>query len=194
MSASVTERHVDCKITSKNKMYEMLWNDRLGNHFPWCSAIDWLRSMQRSGYSYSMRFGKELGAPWLYHLDGFDAYRNAFDGNYGCKLEDITVVTMPRGIIHVMNAEVMETAPEGLYLYYSTYPDVMRRSLELGGQEVTGLRADYILKHYLDPCSYVDLRELLVSYPEHAIEFTVFNQDVGVFPHRNTVIWEARDY
>lgn len=57
-----------------------------------------------------------------------------------------------------------------------------------------GLLARSLLRHYCDPASVDCIYELLDLYPDHAIEFSAFRVPVGTVPHRNTVIWEVRDY
>jgi len=50
------------------------------------------------------------------------------------------------------------------------------------------------LQSYLDPDSFEWLKILLDRYPEHIVEFSAFSTDLGVIPHRNTIIWEVRRY
>ena len=57
-----------------------------------------------------------------------------------------------------------------------------------------GATTNYLLDKYMDPSSRDDLRDLLDLYPDAAIEFTCFDCNVGVLPHRNTIFWEIRNY
>jgi len=145
--------------------------------------------------TYGVRFGKGLGAPWRYHLKALQVMDICETKSIPCRLEDVTVVTIP---IHVarcqlLNGELVRNEL-GLYLYYSTYPDIMRISLEKGGVEVTGLRAKYVLEKYIDDSSLDCLYDLLDEYTDAVIEFTVYSEDVGVIPRRSTIIWEVRNY
>jgi hypothetical protein len=71
----------------------------------------------------------------------------------------------------------------------------MRRSMAAGLHSHRGyLATKLLLDSYLDPSSRDDLDLLLERYPDAAIEFTVFDVRVGVFPHRNTIFWETRNY
>lgn len=51
-----------------------------------------------------------------------------------------------------------------------------------------------LLDKYMDPNSRDDLDMLLELYPDAAVEFSTFSINVGIFPHRNTLFWETRDY
>jgi hypothetical protein len=46
----------------------------------------------------------------------------------------------------------------------------------------------------MDPSSRDDLDALFDLYPDAAVEFACFPHNLGIFPHRNTVIWEVRNY
>ena len=98
----------------------------------------------------------------------------------------------------LINAEVMQAFPGsgayGLQLYYSTVKKPMRDSLKEGGQQVAGLRAAMILRHYLDANSHDWLMFLLDAYPAHVIEFTTLSTKWGTLPNFNTIFWECRAY
>lgn len=51
-----------------------------------------------------------------------------------------------------------------------------------------------LIYRYMDPSSQDDLWQLLELYPNAAIELSCFTVNVGVFPRRNTIFWEVRDY
>jgi len=51
-----------------------------------------------------------------------------------------------------------------------------------------------LLHRFMDPVSLDDLWALLDVYPDATIEFSCFAVDVGVFPNRNTLFWETRNY
>lgn len=57
------------------------------------------------------------------------------------------------------------------------------------GAEVLGL-----LDRFMDPSSQDDLWALLDLYPDATVEFSCFGIDVGIFPNRNTIFWETRNY
>jgi hypothetical protein len=70
----------------------------------------------------------------------------------------------------------------------------MRLALREQATSVQGLRAQLLLRHYLDESSYSDVVELLTLYEGHVIELSAFDIAVGEQPARNTLIWEVRAY
>lgn len=71
----------------------------------------------------------------------------------------------------------------------------MRQTIARGWHRHRGyLETRILLRRYMDPSSQDDLDMLLDMYPDAAIEFTCFSVNVGVFPHRNTIFWEVRNY
>jgi len=83
--------------------------------------------------------------------------------------------------------------PEGLALFYSTAKTKMRIAMQQGTQAF-GLKATMLLRHYCTPPSYDDLMALLERYPDSAIEFSVYEMNLGDCRGRNTVVWEVRNY
>jgi hypothetical protein len=51
-----------------------------------------------------------------------------------------------------------------------------------------------LLDRFMDPNSRADLDALLDLYPDAAVEFSCFSVNVGIFPARNTIFWETRNY
>jgi hypothetical protein len=82
----------------------------------------------------------------------------------------------------------------GYYLFYSTVPGRMGKVLRSHGQHAEGLKVNYLLKQYADPSSLEDIITLLDNYPDACVEFSCYSRYVGNIPHRNTVIWEVREY
>ncbi len=80
-----------------------------------------------------------------------------------------------------------------LELFYSTEKKKMNEALK-NGISASGLKARIMLKHYMDPMSYADTMALLEMFPEHVIEFSTYSINLGIIPHRNTIIWEIRKY
>lgn len=57
-----------------------------------------------------------------------------------------------------------------------------------------GVAFNVVLEQFMDPSSREDLDALLDLYDGHVVEFACFPFNVGVLPHRNTIIWEVRKY
>lgn len=71
----------------------------------------------------------------------------------------------------------------------------MRQAMAAGLMKHYGyLQTKLLLDRYMDPSSRDDLDALLERYPDAAIEFTCFSVNAGVFPNRNCIFWEVRNY
>lgn len=81
----------------------------------------------------------------------------------------------------------------GLRLTYNTTPGLTMRDAMRSPKNATGLVASMILRKYLWPSSYDDVMTLLDDY-DGVVEFGAYAGAVGDCPHRNTVIWEVRNY
>jgi hypothetical protein len=80
------------------------------------------------------------------------------------------------------------------YLHYSFTAKHMRESLKEGAKDIDGLKARLLLKGLMTPASYEDWCEVLERWPDHAIEVSIYDRCVGDRPHRNSLIWEVRQY
>jgi hypothetical protein len=177
-------------VSHKVTMLSALQRGVFGNHFDWMPYEQWLKSEHDPEHVHSARFGMHLGAPWIYNVSASDLIESVTASP--CPRDCVTVASKPV-VTPLLNAEVQRTAV-GLDLTYSTYNAVMRESLAKGLQVATGLKAKCILEHYCDPASVSDIQELLDVWPGAVVEFTVFDRDCGVMPHRSTIIWEVRRY
>lgn len=81
-----------------------------------------------------------------------------------------------------------------LRMRYSLVKKPMLLALAEKDNEVYGLKALEILRHFLWENSYDNIMELLDMYPEHVIEFSAYDVEVGDIRGRNAVIWEVRKY
>lgn len=71
----------------------------------------------------------------------------------------------------------------------------MRQTMAAGWHHHYGyLQTKLIIERYMDASSRDDLEILLDFYPDATVEFTVFDVNTGLFPHRNTIFWEVRNY
>ena len=84
--------------------------------------------------------------------------------------------------------------PTGLSLEYCLEPNLNFREAMGRSTLAQGLQATFILKQLVDPPSLDDLYDLIQRYPNAIIEFATFHRNVGVCPHRRTVIFEVREY
>lgn len=91
----------------------------------------------------------------------------------------------------LIQGEIVETTD--LHLAYHTDQILMREAMKIA-KHTKGLIAKEILKYYCDINSYEMICGLLEEFPEHVIEFGVYDTFLGFIPRRNTIIWEIRKY
>lgn len=91
--------------------------------------------------------------------------------------------------------EIVRTARgmEGFLTLATPLP--MRPAMAAGLLKPRGyLETRLLLEKYMDPSSRDDLDMILELFPDHAVEFSCFSVNVGIFPRRNTMFWETRLY
>ena len=83
--------------------------------------------------------------------------------------------------------------------FYSMIPGVMRYTLKEDGRHAVGYREVWgLLDQYMTPADKEDTLDLFERYTDQGrypiIELSVTKSDLGIYPHRNTLIWEVRHY
>ena len=92
----------------------------------------------------------------------------------------------------VLQGEVMRS-PCIIDLRYGLLKGKMRDALKTA-RNVNGIEALEVLKFGCCPSSFLDIWALLELYPDHVVEFSCYNINLGDVPNRNTLIWEVRKY
>lgn len=111
----------------------------------------------------------------------------------GMQKNDLTFnQTMPDDKLAIQG-ELMLTE-KGMYFLYSKEKDKMNIALSANSSHAIGIEVKFLLEKYLSPSSISDLYELLELFPDSVIEFSAYEINLGNQPHRNTVIWEVRNY
>lgn len=82
---------------------------------------------------------------------------------------------------------------DGPTLFFNTTPGINMRTALKTAQHVTGVRAIGILRHFLDGSSFDDMMDLTNLYPEAVVEFAAYSIPLGSC-HRNTIVWEVRNF
>jgi hypothetical protein len=113
-----------------------------------------------------------------------------------CDPSDLYVNISPGIDSVLLNGEYLGLSQSGLrnVLYFSTDKLAMRDGLKKSGRTITGLATIDICRRLMDQQSFSDLMWLDENYNDHVIEFTVFDQNIGTLPNRNTMFWEVRAY
>lgn len=182
------------QILNKTAMYDLLDSGSLGNTLPMWRTVEEVRE---SGYTgpvgLRIRRGSgggrhEYNIPFACLAERIDAWVRD-----GIARDSIIIQQMAPHTEHgLINGEVIRT-PLGLELFYSRVRLPMKEALAVEHERVVGIRALTILRYFLDGSSLDDLMELMDLWPTSAIEFSAFDIPLGI-RHRNTIIWEVRDY
>lgn len=188
-------------VTTKHDFVRRYLNCEFGNRPPtWGSLEEWQADYYRradtpwsriSG-SFHIR-NRNVGGKMWYNVPAHTMvpwWRSA-EYYYGVGNFYITQMAPPQHTIIQGEAALM---PGGLYLYYSTLALPMRDALRESSHSIQGIMADSLLRQHMDQYSYIQFQELLESYPDHVIEFSVYSIDCGIIPNRNTIYWEIRAY
>ncbi len=186
-------------IRTKSQMYAALSAGLLGNTIPqWYDAQRWLvegakqyplwgvRSVVGGG-DPRMRLNVPVREVYQYVAELFK------DGEY-----NISPMIDSWAVLRAEVCGRTETIP-GLYVYYVPPGFIdpespWRGSFHKYGKEAVGSVARLLLETYLWPEDLENVYRLLDEYPGHTVEFSACCKAVGVVPHRNTVIWEVRNY
>lgn len=164
-----------------------------GNASPtWSTVVEY----QQSGYLGSVHLRNRVAsAPGAYNVTP-KTFTAELLGLYdkGVKNEDLYVSAMAPHHLNIIQGEVQRSGRH-LDLFYSNEPDLpMRDALAKCAHQVYGATARFLLRFYLNQRSYEWLEYLLCSYPDHVVEFSVFQKCWGTVPGHNTVFWEVRAY
>lgn len=182
-------------IRNKRRMYDLLNTGALGNTLPcYWSLKEW----QESGdYARYPLWGVRVTVPGDPRMR-LNIPRAKVHGYVEQNFPDAKGFNISPMIDPwvILKGEVTDLtfAPFGLYAYLTQAVGPWRETLRDHGKHYHGLAVRLLLESYMDPASYDDVCTLLAEYPGHVVEFSVCDRHVGIAPHRNTVIWEVRQY
>ena len=181
-------------VQTKEEMYRLYYQGAFGNKLlTWSSYEDLLKSKYvgtvsmrykgkagggRSAYNVKIENIPEEMASWISQ----GAESNLIQFNESAPDERL-----------IFQGEIMRDL-NFYHLMYSFEKTKMNVAMRNNPLTAKGLKVVTILKEYLSPNSYEDLMLLLDKYPNSVIEFSVYEMDLGCVPHRNTIIWECRNY
>lgn len=185
-------------VTNKRRNYELWTSGAYGNRLrSWRSVEEWRRS----------RF---LGAVALRELgptgEGRCAYTlcpETVECLYfswiasGSRPEDVVVCEQaPDERLVVVGEYHHDPLPDSSFrhFFFSRVRKPMRLALREGGQVAVGLRATAILRQAMTEASWRDFEELVLAYPGHVVEVSVYDHCLGDLPGRNALAWEVRRY
>ena len=147
-----------------------------------------IRGVARKAAEYDIPFSDVKEAIKRWKINGIDEWQIKFNQS------------MPNDEI-VIQGEIIDLAgPEAgalqasCSLLYSNVKKPMNLALAEEQKQAHGLTALMLLKANMDASSLDDIAAIFQMFPETTIEFTTYSINVGIIPHRNTVIWEVRSY
>jgi hypothetical protein len=185
-------------VTTKRLNYELWTSGAYGNRLrAWRSVAQW----RRSGFAgrVALRVLGDTGDG----LCRYDLIPEAASFLYrlwvsqGIRSEDVVVCEMaPDHRLVVVGEYHHDPLPDGSFrhFFYSLVKKSMRVALREGGRVATGLRATEILRQSMTDRSWEDFGELVLAYPGHVAEVSVYDHCLGDLPGRNALVWEVRRY
>lgn len=185
------------EITTKTQNYKLLRSGEFGNTFDtFLNIKDAIKSKYNSfGLRYSDRSANGNN---FFALCKRDELLKTYNDFIKCGANPKSIIfsasdnddkskILIQGEVGIINEE--------FELAYSTIKGITNREASNRGyKRCTGLTAMKMLQYYLWPSDYEWLIDLIYKYPNHIIEFSTFDAELGNIPHRNTVIWEVRKY
>jgi len=185
-------------VTSKRRNFELWTSGAYGNRLrSWRSVAQW----RRSGHSgkIALRVLGDTGDNRCTYdlLPGDVAAEYCKWLSLGVRDEDVVACEMaPDDQLVVVGEYHHDPLPDGSFrhFFYSRVRKSMRVALREGGRVATGLRATAILRQSMTDRSWEDFSELVLAYPGHVAEVSVYDHCLGDLPGRNALVWEVRRY
>lgn len=191
-----TETPPKNSINSKAEHLD-LWNrGLLGNKMrSWKSYADILASDYRGEFSMrtKQQSGGNSGGLATYRLKFSDLERTMNEWiSKGTAIESIYFNESAPDEELVTQGEIMVTTDHYDYLYCNE-PLKMREAMSKA-KVMRGIAVVSYLKEVMMPNSWDDINELFEIYPDSVIEFSVYQRTLGIYPNRNSIFWEVRNY
>ena len=181
------------KIKNKTQMYELFNRGLFGNRLKTWTVEEYLLSDYKG--EVALRYvGLSPGGPCitgLYRHSLLDEYNRLCAAGY--EPSRFIVCEGLDESKRVIQGEVA-LSENHLDLTYTTVKKPMRPALAEETKYASGLTAQVLLQHHMDANSYSDIMDILDTYNDAVVEFTTNSNDIGICPHRNTVVWEVRNY
>ncbi len=205
--AWLDSQSISCEVPNKSTMYRLLGSGRFGNrqmNYPIADSEDWMCICNNHKVNqgaphplWALRYKKPGYRQWsCYDLPPQIVWPTYCD--YIAEGADPTLFNltpMQDDTAIVVQGEIQRSAQHGWCFRVSKEKKPM--NVALGGSQVEhhfGPGYWLYLKQIMTAIDYEDINELLDTFPDAVIEFSVYNQQVGNCPNRKTIIWEVRNY
>lgn len=184
------------KVTSKQQMYDMYQRGLFGNKLKtWNNLHEFFQDSYTG--KVSLRYAGRYGGAWK----AFDVPHSDVASRVekwtaeGAEISKIKINESAPDHKLILQGEVQNSC-KYIDLIFSYKKDKMSKVFQDNKNliHLCGVNAWMLLQRTMSPASFDDLRELLCIYPDSVIEFSIYEHDLGDAPHRNTLIWEVRDY
>jgi hypothetical protein len=187
-------------VLTKRDFVERYAKGEFGNAAPtWHDAESFLKS----GYKGLVHIRNRVaGGPTWYNVDSGRAYSLWYEIT-GSGLDASTLYisamcptekTLIQGEIYYPVRDEHSPEAPGIKLLYSLIAKPMREALAVESRHATGMKAEALLRYYMNPKSYDWTQVLLDRYKNHVIEFTTLGTCWGTLEGYNTLWWEIRLY
>ncbi len=181
-------------IKHKNDFVDLWLDLKLGNRMRAWKSIDGYLFDPKCSNPVNMRTRRDHGGGFVeygvpYHQTTVIARKWE---EKGIKRSDIFFNEPAPDDMLVTQGYLMRTT-EFYHLDYNEAKIKMRPAMERPNT-MTGSTVMGYLRPKMSPDSWDDLQELLTEYPDDVIEFGIYENNVGVLPGRNMLVWEVRGY
>ena len=188
-------------IRSKSQNYRLWQSGAFGNKLrSWRSLEEW----QKSGFCglVALRALLAGGGPCLYDLEAAKAVESYWDWiDRGIPPEAIMINEAAPARAVILQGEyrngvyVKEDGSFAVgYFCHSRLRHQMRDALRKGSAVLEGLLADLVIRSAMTPAAHDDWQDLKDRYPDHVLEVSIYDRNLGDCPGRNALVWEVRLY
>lgn len=180
-------------IKTKGQNYRLCNAGEYGNRMrQWSSVDEWVAS----GYAdpVALRVSMEKpGGPKEFNVSpaDVDSVIRKWECEHGVRRDQVRVAEMANGPRILQGKYANDFTGELLYTLGS---GPLPTALEQWHSYAFGLRSDLLIRNTMTTASYEDWTELLLRYPRHVFEFSVWDSCVGDTLGRNAIVWEVRTY
>jgi hypothetical protein len=175
-------------ITDKRQASKLFAQGSFGNYVQQWDNLDEVKASGYKGLLVLRTRDSGGGGRAIYDLtveaaeeEDFDYRVNYFNEQLNDQHKHVTI-----------QGEVCRSV-RGLEFRYCMLNLPMRPAMEGHSKHASGFAALDLLQRYCCPRGYDCIMELLDLYPDHVLEFTVFDVPCGALGW-NTIVWEVRNY
>jgi hypothetical protein len=178
-------------VLSKDDFVRRYATGEFGNHAPTWDTLDEYLKSRYEGLVHIRNRVK--GGPTYYNVLRGDILSVWTEATRKQASETWYISAMAPTEKTVLQGEV-QRGVWGLDLTYTRVKKPMREALKEKQLNSQGVGAIVALQSTMDTASWEHLLYLLKVYPDHVVEFSVYEECWGTVPGYNTVFWEVRKY